>query len=166
MRAARVPLTRLMRSVAEKLLERFYEGPVAPSRLAEQVATFAVLNPRATREEWAEFSARLAAGAYRDGFSRGFDWQVRNIDQIPPDAPERVSEEAANNFPWEAPGHMTSDQLAERVEGEFYETLPTDEAKAAHLDAIGRYQGGFRLVVIPQGKRLPDPPAGRGEGER
>lgn len=147
---------RMIRNIAERLLGRFYEGPAAPPRLAEQVAAFAVMNPKATREEWATFATRLAIGSYRDGFTRGFEWAERDLDRLDFGDPERVAELEAHDFEWHAPAHLTSTQLAERVEGEFYETLPDDEAKARYLDAVGRYQGGFRLVVIPPGRRAPD----------
>lgn len=146
---------RMVRNVAEKLLGRFYEGPAAPSRLAEQVAAFAVMNPKATREEWSVFTTRLAIGSYRDGFTRGFEWAERDLDQLKLGDPELLAEAETRDFTWHAPGHLTSAQLAERVEGEFYETLPDDAAKARYLDSIGRYQGGFRLVVIPPDRRAP-----------
>lgn len=152
------PLTRLgrmFRNFVEKAIGRFYEGPSAPSRLSEQVVAFAAMNPKATREEWATFATKLAIGSYRDGFTRGFEWSERDLDQFSPGSPERVAELEAHEFEWHAPAHLTSTELAERVEGEFYETLKTDEEKARFLDAQGRYQGGFRVVLIPPGRRVP-----------
>lgn len=150
-------LGRLFRNIVEKLLTRFYEGPQAPQRLSEQVVAFAVMHPTATREEWAQFATRLATGAYRDGFTRGFEWAERDLDRLDVGDPERVAELQAHDFTWHSPGHLTSRELAERVDGEFYETLPDDEQKARYLDAVGRYQGGYRLVVVPPDRRAPEP---------
>lgn len=159
---------RMLRNVVEKLLTRFYEGPQPPQRISEQVVAFALMHPQATREEWAQFTTRLAAGSYRDGFTRGFEWAERDLDRLDHGDPERVAELEAHDFVWHAPGHLTSDELKERVEGDFYETLDDDDQKARYLDAVGRYQGGYRLVVIPPDKRAPPQstnrvgPSGRG----
>ena len=144
-----------IRIFAEKLIGRYYEGPSPPVRLAEQVVAFGAGNPTASREEWAVFVTRLVQSAYRDGFTRGREWEARDLDSLSPDAPLREAEEASHNFAWESPARMTADQLAERVDGEFFETLPDDEQKARYLDTVGRYQGNFRMVAIPPGKRVP-----------
>lgn len=166
-------LARIFRNLLEKWRGTFYEGPSAPQRLAEQVTTFALMHPTATREQWAEFTTRLAVGSYRDGYTRGFEWAERDLDRLDYGDPERLAELDAHDFDWHAPGHLTSQQLAERVSGEFYDELPDDEQKARYLDTLGRYQGDFRLVVLRPGKRLPDapaalrgpgPPGGRGSG--
>ncbi len=150
-------LGRLVRNVVEKLLARFYEGPEPPHRIAEQVVAFAGMNPHATKKEWAEFAIRLATGTYRDAFVRGFEWSERDMNLLDRGAPEHLADLEAHDFVWHAPAHLTSDQLAERVEGEFYETLPDDAEKARYLDAIGRYQGDFRIIVVPPDRRAPDP---------
>jgi hypothetical protein len=148
-------LDRWIRNAAERLLERFYEGPRPPMRLAEEVAAFGAANPSATREEWARFATRLAHGAYRDGFTRGFEWAERDLDRLDMGDPERVAELLRHDFEWHSPDHLTSDELRERVGGEFFDTLPDDAQKARYLDALGRYQGSYRVVALAPGKRRP-----------
>jgi hypothetical protein len=149
------PVARLFRNAIEKLLGRFYEGPSAPERLSEQVVAFAVMNPGATREEWAIFATRLAVGSYRDGFTRGFEWAERDLDRLDLGAPERIAELDAHDFDWHAPGHLTANELREKVGGDFLDSLPDDAARARYLDSLGRYQGAFRVVALPPDRRVP-----------
>jgi len=147
------PFGRVFRAVAERLVASLTDGPAPPTRLSEQVIAFAASSH--TREEWAEFTTRLASGSYRDGFVRGVAWSERGLDGFARDTTEREREDATYNFPWYAPVRPTSDELKEKVEGDFYETLPDDEQKAHYLDAVGRYEGAYRLVIIPADKRAP-----------
>lgn len=143
-------LGRKLRNLFERIAERYYEGPEPPHRFAEQVVMFAKHNPGATVEQWAQFATNLARGAYQAGYTRGFEWSERDLDRLNPGAPELLAEQQAHDFDWHAPEHLTSAELARTVEGDFLDKLPDDEARARHLDAIGRYYGGFRVVVLPK----------------
>lgn len=141
-------LSRWMSGFAERLAGRYYEGPLPPLRLSEKVMAFAIANPHATRGEWAEFASRTACNAYREGYARGFDWSERDLDQFKPGDPERIAEAQRHDFAWHAPEHLTAQQLAEQVRGDFLDSLPSDEARAAYLDTLGRYHGDFRVMVV------------------
>lgn len=131
------------------------KGPRPPERFAEQVVAFAGMHPKATREEWAAFATRLAISGYREAFARGVSWSENALASAPAGGPEHEAEAARYAFPWHAPIRATSDELKEEVEGEFYETFEDDGERARYLDAVGRYDGAFRLVVIPPDKRAP-----------
>lgn len=156
-------LGRILRNAAERLLRRYYEGPHPPQRLAEQVAEWAWMHPKATRAEWASFAIRFAHGAYRDGFVRGFEWAERDLDQLKLGDPERLAELDAHDFVWHSPDHLTSQQLAEvvpRSQEEYLESLPDDEARARYLHAVGRYTGAFKVVLLPPGPAKGKAPTG------
>lgn len=160
-------LGRILRNAAEKLLKRYYEGPEPPMRLAQQVAEWAWMHPKATRAEWAAFAVRFAHGAYRDGFVRGFEWAERDLDRLQLGDPERLAELEAHDFVWHSPDHLTSQQLAEvvpRSQEEYLEKLPDDLARARYLHAVGRYTGAFRVVVLPGEPGKGSPPQARLRG--
>jgi hypothetical protein len=144
--------SKLLVRLLEHLCEQFYEGPIPPMRFAEEVVIFAKTYPNATVEQWAEFSVRQVQASYRAGYARGYEWQARDLDKLPSFSPERVADEMANNPPWTAPESLTSDELAQAVEGDFLRQLPDDESRAKYLDSLGRYYGGFRVVVVPERK--------------
>jgi hypothetical protein len=140
---------RMLRNVLERLAKRYYEGPEPPLRYAGQVVAFAKSHPQATREQWAQFATNLARGAYRAGWTRGFEWTERDLDQLRPDDPERLVDQYAHDWTWHAPDALTSDELTQVVAGDFLSQLPDDEARARYLDVLGRYYGTFRVVVMP-----------------
>lgn len=87
------PFGRWVRDKAEKLLERFYEGPEPPPRLREYAILFANGHRHATRAEWLEFAAELADEAYRSGYTRGYERQARDEEvRITPETSDRVNE--------------------------------------------------------------------------
>lgn len=143
-------LGRAIRNLFERIAERYYEGPDPPQRYAEQVVAFAKMNPQATREDWARFTVNLVRAAYRAGWTRGFEWTDRDLEQLRPGDPELLAEQQAHDWTWHAPEALTSDELARSVKGEFLDALPDDAARARYLDMLGRYYGGFRVVVVPK----------------
>ena len=144
--------SKLLVRLLEHLCQRYYEGPTPPMRFAEEVVVFAKIYPNATVEQWAEFTVRQVQASYRAGYARGYDWQARDLDRLPSESPERTDDEARNNPPWTAPESLTSDELAQAVEGDFLGKLPDDESRAKYLDSLGRYYGGFRVVVVSERK--------------
>lgn len=146
-------LARWMRGLAERFAERYYEGPEPPMRLAEQVVAFAKANPEATRGEWGKYAVALAQSAYRSGYVRGIEWAERDLDKLEPGDPELLSELERHDFLWHAPEALTTRELAERVGGDFLETLPDDAARARVLDQLGHHAGSFRVVLVRDGER-------------
>lgn len=67
--------------IAERFLDRYKEGAIAPSRFFEMVEEFDKSNEHATRREWAHFSTALMAEAYRDGYIRGREYTDRDRDE-------------------------------------------------------------------------------------
>jgi hypothetical protein len=74
------PSTWLKRFIV-KLLERvtssFYEVAAPPRRLAERVRLFQVYNANASPEQWVQFALTFGQNCYREGFTRGYEWQER-----------------------------------------------------------------------------------------
>jgi hypothetical protein len=75
------PLLGALKTLWERAVGRWDEGPEPPRRLREMVLMFANDNPRATRREWVDFAAHLAGEAYRTGFVRGWEMDVRTADK-------------------------------------------------------------------------------------
>jgi len=74
----------------ERALDRFHEGPEAPERLHDAARAFAAMHPNATVAEWADFSASLAQGAWRDAWLRGVEHIERDPSQFRDDLPPDV----------------------------------------------------------------------------
>lgn len=149
-------LARWMRGLAERLAERYYEGPEPPMRLAEQVVAFAAANSGATRGEWMRYAVAMAQSAYRSGYVRGIEWAERDLDRLDVGDPDRLADQQQHDFEWHAPEAPSAQALAERVAGaDFLDDLPTDAARAWVLDNLGRHAGGFRVVYMPPEKRGP-----------
>lgn len=91
------PFQRFLRNLVERVRKRYYEGPEPPPRLAQEVRVFAALHPQATADEWREFAALHASIAYRDGFTRGLEWNER-LWPGPDEDPEVVAEREAHGF--------------------------------------------------------------------
>jgi hypothetical protein len=72
------PVAKFLRNVGEKLFGRFYDGPDAPEWILHLVDKFTQHYPKATRGEWALFSARIAAESYKAGYVRGFERSERD----------------------------------------------------------------------------------------
>jgi hypothetical protein len=134
-----------LRDLAEKLADRYYEGPEPPSRIAAVVVEFARANPNATVEAWAEFATRMACGMYQSGWTRGFEWQSRGLALMPLESTERQQESEANDWQQEIPELPST--ASTPVEGGLYDQLADDDARARYLDLLGRYYGGFRVVI-------------------
>lgn len=145
----------LLRKAVRRVIGDVYEGPEVPDRYAEMVTTFAVNHPNATVDDWARFSTKLAAGAYRDAFMRALDWAR---GRAPSSVASAIEDEQRYNFPWYAERHPTMDELRAIVPGDLLDELPTEEAKVAYLANLGLYQGSFRVVVVPPSV-APKPPA-------
>lgn len=90
---------RAWRKMQDRWQGRFYEGAEPPPRLRDSVRMFRLLYPDATPDQWVEFAVRSSENAYRDGFTRGFQWYERDWDaQQDTDAPDRIAEEMAHSW--------------------------------------------------------------------
>jgi hypothetical protein len=100
MATKRKPPSRVMRwlmKLVEKWQQRYYEGPEAPPRLGEELRLWLALNPDATRETIAGYCQVLLDAAYRDGFTRGYDWTERGWDKSGED-PEAIAETLSQDW--------------------------------------------------------------------
>lgn len=83
------PFAKWLNKIAEKIVDRYYEGPQPPERLTQEARAFAALCPNATISEWADFAASLAKQSWREGWVRGFEHAERDPqpyrDDLPPD---------------------------------------------------------------------------------
>lgn len=137
------------RDEAEKEAGAYYDGPSPPLRYAEAVVQFAVTHVDATVGEWAAFASRLARRCYTEGYVRGYEWRERQIDQLDAAARAQAIEEDTrrHDWSWTSDQVPTSEEMAAKVGGSLLDDLPDDEARARYLDAMGRYDGTFRIVV-------------------
>jgi hypothetical protein len=141
-------LGRWIRNFIEWFLRRYYEGPDAPPRLAQNVTAFAALHPHATVAEWMEFSSRFANECYRTGYVRGLEWAERDLDRRDPvDDPEVLLDKRDNDWSWVnmAPN---DEEMRRIVSSNPYDHLSPEERLLA-LDSVGRYYGTHRIVMIP-----------------
>lgn len=69
---------RWLRNLIEKFLGRYYEGPDPPRRLTEELRVWLYINPDADRSTVEGYVALLLESAYREGFTRGYEWQERD----------------------------------------------------------------------------------------
>jgi hypothetical protein len=139
---------KLLRRSAEKVAERFYEGPDAPPRLFDEVEIFEKLHPGATAEQWRSFVSRAIGNAYRDGYMRGFEHRER----LPVDSAfeeQRVLAEEMSQHDWSLwQGQPTSEEMRRRFEEQRedpFAHLPEEE-RAAALAQLGQFTGTFRVV--------------------
>lgn len=142
--------SRWARGKAEKWLERFYEGPQPPLRIAERVSFFVAGNPQATNADWARFATRLAMNTYCEGWTRGFEWTERDLGRTPEDDVARLQEHERHDFEWHSPEQPTREQLQRMVAAapsDLLFQLKTPEERARFLATLGRYHGGYRVVV-------------------
>lgn len=109
-------VARWVRDWIEKRLTRFYEGPQPPERLDTMVDYFASTNPRATRDEWAEFAKAHARETYRSGYVRGIEYVERDPDE------QRVLKDALDD---RVPG-----QLADALDSDWRWSPPVDPNEA------------------------------------
>jgi len=87
-------LSRWLRRSVERALNRYDEGPDAPSRLMDMVVDFANDNPHATRAEWTAFAGAHAAECYRAGWTRGAEYVERVPELWRPDVPPEAMADA------------------------------------------------------------------------
>lgn len=73
-------LTQWVDGLAERWLDKRYEGPEPPRRLTDEVRMFRVVHPTATPRDWAEFAAKHGRNCYRDGYVRGYEYKIREDD--------------------------------------------------------------------------------------
>lgn len=145
-------LSRWIRRKAEQWLGNFYEGPEPPDRIGQRVVAFMALYPNATKGEWAAFATRIGMNCYREGWVRGFEWGERDLGRTPEAALARAQEHEQHDFVWHAPEQPTREELLQKIDaspGDLLSQLPTEEAKARYLAMLGRYHGGYRVVVVP-----------------
>ncbi len=90
-------LQKLLRDWFDRWRGRYYEGPEPPPRIDQEVRLFAATHREATVEEWKAFATRIAQNTYRDGFTRGIEWNER-LWPGPADDPEVLAEAARHNW--------------------------------------------------------------------
>lgn len=140
----------VVRGMLERALGHLADGPEPPPRLRETVLMFRVTYPAATASDWENFAIVHATDAYRSGFLRGLDWSMRELDEMDPDAPERLADLAAHDWSLADTIPTMREMLETRRDpNDFLGHLPPEE-RADVVDQLGRYFGGFRVVVVPE----------------
>jgi len=148
----------VVRGVLERMLGRLTDGPSPPPRLREAVIVFRVMYPTASIDEWEAFAIAQAEDAYRSGFVRGLEWSERELDNMDPDTPERLAEAASHDWSLAESSPSLREMLDKRYDPRdpFAHVPPED--RAAFVDQLGEYFGGFRVVVLPDERVDPDDP--------
>lgn len=139
-------LTRWLRDAWQRVRGIFYEGPDPPERIAQTVSVFATMHPNATVAEWMAFATEFGAGAYRDGWTRGYEWHERAMAMRDENDPAILYERMKNEKPWIESG-PSAEQLA-RVVGENPYAHMSPEEQALALDSLGRYFGAVRVQAV------------------
>ena len=121
-------LSRWIATRAEKYLERYYEGPEPPVRLADIVIEFANLYPTATRAQWVRFVTEHAREAYRSGYQRGYEYVERDPDFFSKDMPpEMIADLHDPDWRWRPMrsgiGYGEPDAVPKDEPDEYEETL-------------------------------------------
>lgn len=138
-----------LRTIAERILGRLYEGPDPPPRLRESVLLFRVMQPAANADDWESFAIANSEEAYRSGFVRGLEWYIRELDSLDPNDPERLADIARNEWSIAKSSPRLREVLAKRKDpmDPFADTTP--EQRAEIMARLAEYYGGFRVVVFP-----------------
>lgn len=141
-------LLRFFRKTLEKLTERYYEGPEAPPRLRDEVLLFRAMYPGLTTEDVVMFACAAVDDAYRQGFTRGYEWRERGLLEVDNIA-ERIADESAHA--WDM-GQDTP--LRTVLETGVDPTDPLSgvppEARAEFFDNLGMYFGTHRVVLLDE----------------
>ena len=140
------PFARFLSRLAEKVADRYYEGPDAPQRLAEEVRLFRAIYPEASPDEWAEFAIRLAGNAYRSGYVRGVEYVER--DPNPPEPDQDLLEQQRHDWSLSDGHPLIRDVLEQgRAPADPLAHL-TPAQRAEHFDLQGRILGTHRVVQL------------------
>lgn len=153
-----------LRRWLERAAGRFYEGPEAPARYVEQAHAFALQSPPLC--EWERFAGELAEVAYREGYVRGVEHQVRTPGMIRMvgEAEARAEEELRHGWSLAARAPRLADVLRATDPADPLSALPDDRGRMAALEAMGHHQG-FQVVYLNGDERLPKPPEVRDGGQ-
>lgn len=84
----KVPLLfRFLIKAYERLLGIFFEGPNLPRRFIDEISLFCSRFPKATREQWINFTIYCSRTSYQQGYLRGLEAVERDREHFP----EKVS---------------------------------------------------------------------------
>lgn len=122
------PIVRLVRQLVERVASRFYEAEDPPARLAQFVDDFAMLHPRATRQQWCDMAKALADGSYRAGYQRGYERSERAPGaDLPATPPELVADSMDLGWWRNPPMGEAAEGLVAEEEIEPGEVVPREE---------------------------------------
>ncbi len=99
-------IRRKVRDLLQRLFGSYYEGPDVPPRLGADVRWFRALYPHASPDDWQTYVQRALANAYRDGFTRGLEWNERLWPGPSVDPDELARELKAHNWMPREPGEV------------------------------------------------------------
>lgn len=91
-------LRRWLRMKLDRARSRFHEGPHPPARLFEPAQVFRVAHPDATADDWVSFAQVAIASAYREGYTRGFEWRERDLEAKGPDHPDILEDRRRHDW--------------------------------------------------------------------
>jgi hypothetical protein len=141
------PGSKGLRRFFEKILERFYEGPRAPERYAEEARIFAMMNVDAGPFDWEDYAIALASKAYEEGYVRGLERAERDLE-----GREMAEEEAQRERERHEWKPSDDPQLRVLLEGGGDPRDPLFgvplEQRAEYFDALG-LEAGTHTVLIP-----------------
>lgn len=139
---------RFFRRLIEKWLGRYYEGPDPPRRIEEELRIWMYLNPDADRETVIGYCGFLLDSSYREGFTRGYEWQERGWGGPEVD-PEVLAELEAQDW-----SLADSNPRVRRIlESGYDEADPLGNVSApdkrAFFEMLSERQG-YRIIAAPQ----------------
>jgi len=122
-----------LRKKVEQWLDRYYAGPEMPERYVEAVIAFANEHPRATVQDWVDFSTAWAKTTWRAGYIQGFEHDAREPYEPPAVDPEVIADAYDPNWRWR-PGIVLEGNRYRVVSAEeFPDELPDPDDRFARM---------------------------------
>lgn len=150
------PLRKRWIVLLEKLLDRYHEGPEPPVRLAEEVQLFERMYPDASIDAWRDFTIAMAAKAYRDGYLRGLEWEVRDLNTRDQGVDPEVQAQADRHGWSLSASSPTAREILERGDPNDPLSGIPRENRAGFLAQLGAAFGAYGVVVVAE-QAAPEP---------
>jgi hypothetical protein len=148
-------LRRKVRAWLERASGRYYEGPTPPDRYAEQAKAFSLQVP--SQEAWERFAARLAELAYREGYVRGIEHEVRmpGMVHMMGEREAMLEEERRHGWSLAARAPHLAALLRAREPSDPLASIPDERARLEAFAAQGRLHGTHEVVYLRGDERVP-----------
>ena len=148
-------LRRKLRAWLERASGRYYEGPTPPDRYSERAKVFSLQVPSQTA--WERFAGELAEVAYREGYVRGIEHEVRmpGMVRMLGEREARQEEERRHGWSLSARAPRLAALLRDRDPADPLASIPDERARLEAFAAQGRMHGTHEVVYLAGDERVP-----------